>query len=726
MKKFPLYRQLDSSDGGITCLRMVAKYYGKKYSLRFFKEKYSTSKAITSLKDISILAEDIGLNTIITACTFEKLKKSIILPCIVKWNRHRTVVVYKITKKKVYVADPYSGYITYDLNEFAKNWLSTITKGDPKGLILQLETTPKFENTAQSQEEQKKVQFFQPYFSKYKKYFVQLLFGILGASLLQLVSPFLTQSIVDIGIKTSDINFIYLIVVAQFMIILGKTTIDFIRNWIVLHISTRIKIFIISDFLKKLIKLPISFFETKKMGDLMQRISDQRRIEAFYTTSTLDTLFSLINIFIFGIILLIYNSYIFFVFLIGSILHILWIVLFFNKRKELDFKIFRQSASNQNTLIQIFTGIQEIKLNNYGLQKRWEWESIQAELFKIHTKILALEQYQQIGVVVFSELKNIIIILIAAQSVVLGEMTLGMMMAVMYITGQLNSPISQISSFLKKAQDAHLSIERLIEVHRNDDENKGTSSSHLVSFNENIEIKNLYFSYDIKENFVLKNVSITIPNEKVTAIVGASGSGKTTLLKLLLKLYQPTKGSINIGNVHLTKINHDIWRQTCGVVMQDGFIFSDSIAKNIVLDEEDINKEILIKAVEMANIRDFIETLPENYNTKIGRDGRSLSGGQKQRILIARAIYKNPNFLFFDEATSALDARNERIIVDNLNTFYKGKTVLIVAHRLSTVQNADQIIVLDNGQIVETGTHNELISLKGEYYRLVRNQLALG
>jgi len=419
---------------------------------------------------------------------------------------------------------------------------------------------------------------------------------------------------------------------------------------------------------------------------------------------------------------------IFVVFLFGSILYALWVIIFMKKRKELDYKRFAQMADNQSNVIQLITGMQEIKLNNCEKQKRWEWERIQARLFKVSVKSLALNQYQQAGSMFINELKNIIISFMAAAAVIHGEMTLGMMMAVQYIIGQLNSPIAQLIGFMQSAQDAKISLERLSEIHEKEDEEKLEDPKlNLLPAKKNIVIEKLSFQYEGPHSeMVLNNIELKIPEKKITAIVGSSGSGKTTLIKLLLGFYAPIKGEITIGDTGLENFSQRMWRSTCGVVMQDGYIFSDTIAKNIAVSEEIVDKEKLLNAVKAANIQDFIETLPLSYNTKIGQDGHGLSQGQKQRILIARAVYKNPEFIFLDEATNALDANNERVIMDNLNEFFKGRTVVVVAHRLSTVKNADQIVVLEKGKIVESGNHQELTKKRGAYYELVKNQLELG
>jgi ATP-binding cassette subfamily B protein len=545
---------------------------------------------------------------------------------------------------------------------------------------------------------------------------------------------------VDYGIGNNNLSFIIVILIAQLTLYTAQTAVEFIRSWILLHITTRINISIISDFLIKLMKLPLGFFDTKMIGDLMQRIGDHHRIQNFLTSSTLNTLFSMVSFIVFTIVLAFYNIKLLIVFMVSSALYVLWITIFLKKRRELDMKRFAQASAEQSTLYQLITGMQEIKLNNCEKQKRWEWENIQAKLFKVSIKGLALSQYQQSGAFFINETKNIIISFFAAYSVIKGDMTLGMMMAVQYIIGQLNGPINQVIGFIQSAQDAKISLERLGEIHNREDEEGGgvtqittgemqrnTEEKFSVSLGNNkIAISTLSFRYTPLSAEVLRDINLEIPQGKITAIVGMSGSGKTTLVKLLLGFYPPTSGEIRVGETALHNINPHEWRGRCGAVMQDGFIFSDTIAKNIAVGVDYIDKAQLLHATQVANIQDLVEGLPLGYNTKIGQEGMGISQGQKQRILIARSVYKNPEFLFFDEATNALDANNEKVIMENLQQFFEGKTVVIVAHRLSTVKNADKIIVLDNGKIVEEGNHTELTAKRGAYFTLVKNQLELG
>ncbi len=714
-------------DCGPTCIRMIAAFYGKNYSLQRLRKLAHITREGVSLLGLSEAAEAIGFRTIGARITFEQLSQAP-KPYVVHWDQEHFVVVYKLRKGKVYVADPAFGLVEYSEADFKEHWLATVRHGEEKGICLLFDPTPKFFELDGEDTNRRQIRFLLKYLKPHRKLVTQLILGFIAGSLIQLIFPFLTQSIVDVGINTQDLNFIYLVLAAQMMLFFSRMTVDFIRSWILLHISTRLNISIISDFLIKLMKLPIGFFDTKMIGDLLQRIGDHRRIERFLTSQSLNVIFSVFNIVIFSIVLIIYKWSIFLVFLLGSGLYILWVFMFLKKRRELDFKQFVQLADNQSKLIQLINGMQEIKLNNYERQKRWEWERIQAKLFNVNIKSLSLQQYQQAGSVFINETKNIVITILAATAVVDGSMTLGMMLAIQYIIGQMNSPLDQMVEFMQVSQDAKISLERLSEIHTMKDEEQDQSGKLTsLTLNSDLIISDLVFQYEGPNSpKVLNNINLQIPKGKVTAIVGTSGSGKTTLVKLLLGFYPPVSGSIKVGSADLAQFKQQWWRDQCGAVMQDGFIFSDTIANNIALPEDEVDKERLAYAVRLANIQEFIESLPLNYNTKIGPEGVGLSQGQKQRILIARAIYKNPEFIFFDEATNALDANNEKVILENLNEFFAGKTVVVVAHRLSTVKNAHQIVVLEKGQLVELGNHEELTALKGAYYNLVKNQLELG
>lgn len=730
MAKFPFYKQLDQMDCGPTCLKMISKFYGKTYSKEYFRSICNIERDGVSLAAIAEGAEEIGLQSFPLSADFDTLYEQVPLPCIAYWRQRHFIVVYKVDKKKVYVSDPAYGLTSYKKNEFLAGWENkTNDEGQKEGLLLLLETTPKFYEIEDNKRKKGLgLKFLIPYFSEYKKLFLQIFIGLFVTSLIQLAFPFLTQSIVDKGINYQNLNFIYLVLIAQMALFLSQTFLQYIRSWLLLHITGRMNIKIISDFLIKLMKLPMKTFEAKNIGDIIQRIDDHRRIQNFLSSTSLGVIFSVVNIVVFSLVLLYYNVTIFTVFLIGSSMYVIWVLRFMKIREELDFKRFDQASGNQSSRVQLINGMQEIKLNNSERRRRWEWESIQIKLFNIATKSLKVSQYQGIGGGFIDQTKNILITFLAAKLVVEGEITLGMMLAIQFIIGQLNIPLNNFLNFIQVSQDAKISIERLAEIHDKEDEDS-TEKIKTIPNDKSLKVTNLSFRYGGKSSpLVLNKVDLLIPQGKVTAIVGVSGSGKTTFLKLLLKFYESYKGTIDVGNVNLKKIDSTEWRRNCGAVMQDGYIFSDTISRNITESSRHgiTDNEKLIAATKIANLTEFVESLPNGYNTKIGTSGMSISGGQKQRILIARAVYKDPEYIFFDEATSALDANNEKKILENLKEFYQGKTVLVIAHRLSTVKNADKIVVFDNQEIVEIGTHEELTQNRGQYYSLVKNQLELG
>jgi ATP-binding cassette subfamily B protein len=721
---FVCYRQLDAMDCGPSCLRMVAKYYGRNFNLRTLSQLCEFSKDGVSLFGLSEASEKIGFRSIGLKLSALQLHE-IDLPCILHWRQYHFVVLYKIKNKKYYIADPAVGLVVLDEVSFSRQWLSE----NGHGIALSLSPSPEF----YAEDDENDVStvgwaILFRYLFTYRKLLSQLLLGLCMGSILQVAAPFLTQSVVDIGINTRNLNFVEIILIAQIALMAGQVSVDFIKSWILLHISTRINVSILTDFLIKLMKLPMSYFDTKMTGDIMQRMNDQKNIQTFLTGSTLTTIFSLFNLGVFAVVLAYFNFMVFIVFFLSSFLYMGWVIIFLKRRRALNYKSFEVAASNQSSIVQLIGGMQEIKLNNCEQQKRWEWEHIQARLFKFNVKTLALNQYQQGGATFINQGKNILITFLSARAVITGSLTLGAMVAIQYIVGQLTSPIDQLLAFIQGLQDAKISLERLNEINQMPDEESVQKEwNHSLPQERSLSMCNVTFKYPGAGNEpVLENINLNIPQGKTTAIVGMSGSGKTTILKLLLRFYEPQDGQIKIGEQAINSIGFKTWRSHCGVVMQDGFIFSDTIERNIAVGDEHPNKEKLCHAIKVANIQDFIDALPLGLHTKIGAEGNGISQGQRQRVLIARAVYKNPHYIFFDEATNALDARNERVIMNNLGEFFSGRTVVVVAHRLSTVKNADNIIVLDKGRIIEQGTHAKLTSLRGNYFELVRNQLELG
>ncbi|WP_303023596.1 peptidase domain-containing ABC transporter [uncultured Parabacteroides sp.] len=733
---FPYIKQPDAMECGATCLRMISKYYDKEYSAETMQELCVVTREGVSLLGMSDAAEYLGFRTVCGRLTLEKLVTQRPFPCILHWNQEHFVVLYDVKTRRngkniYYIADPGKGLLKLEDDAFTEAWVCTRSRGEEKGVLMALQPTPDFyQKEDEKRRRSNSFRFLYGYMKPYKRFFIQLVLGLLLGSLLQLLFPFLTQAIVDKGIAGKNLNLIYLILAGQLMLVLSRASVDFIRRWILLHISTRVNISLLSDFLIKLMRLPMQFFDTKMTGDLLQRIGDHERVERFLTAQTLTVIFSVFSFVVFGGVLLYYNRLIFMIFLIGSMLYGGWVVLFLKKRRLLDYQEFEQRARNQSKTMQMLNGMQEIKLQNCERRRRWEWEDIQADLFQTSITSMKLQQNQEAGSILINEIKNIVITVVAATSVVSGELSLGMMLSIQYIIGQLNAPIEQFVQFIYGWQDVQISLERMSEIRERKEEE--SEDRPLTRFTDRegvrgIVMQHVTFQYEgIRSPKVLDDVCLTIPEGKITAIVGTSGSGKTTLIKLLLGYYNPASGVIQIGENDLKNFNLRWWRSKCGAVMQDGYVFSESIARNIAVDDGEIDQARLLLAARIANIEEFVEHLPLKYNTMIGQDGQGISQGQRQRILIARAVYKNPSYLFFDEATNSLDANNEKAIVENLTGFYKGKTVMIVAHRLSTVRDADQIVVLEKGRIVEIGNHASLIERKGAYYNLVRNQLELG
>lgn len=734
MMSFPHYQQQEAVDCGPTCLRMIAKHYGKVYSAEMLRKHSYISREGVSMLGISDAAEYIGFHTLGVKITFEQLVRDGTYPCILHWNQNHFVVCYRIKKRRdgdydIYISDPATQKLCFNRKEFLKCWISTKEKGHDCGTALMLEPGVEFgEREDDIVTGKHSLGYFLRYLKPYKSQFVQLMMGLLVGSVLQLIFPFLTQAMVDWGIEGGDMNVITLILIAQLVLFVVQLSVGYIRSWIMLHVSSRINIALISDFLMKLMSMPLHFFDTKRTGDIMQRIGDHGRIKSLLMGNSLNMVFSIVNFFVFTAVLGYYNLTILGIFAVGNTLYVLWVLYFMRYRRELDIKRFYQASTEQSKMIQMIQGMQDIKLNNCEKQQRWEWERIQVKLFKISVRGLTIGQVQQTGSAFFTQSTNILTTYIAARAVVNGEMTLGMMMSLTYILGQVSAPIRDFIGFAQKWQDAKISLERLNEIHAQEDEEHDIDMKmSRLPKNRSIEIKNLTFSYSGAErDYAVKDINLDIPEQKVTALVGESGCGKSTLIKLLQGFYTPNSGSIRVGGMPLNAINPHLWRSRTGSVMQESFIFSDTIARNIALDTDEIDVERMYDAAILANADEFISAMPMGYNTKIGMEGNGVSQGQRQRILIARAIYKNPEYLFFDEATNALDATNERLIMTNLYDFYKGKTVVVAAHRLSTVMNADQIVVMKKGRIVEVGTHRELVERRGEYYALVKNQLELG
>ncbi|PVH24647.1 peptidase domain-containing ABC transporter [Sphingobacterium corticibacter] len=731
MRSFPNDRQLDIMDCGPACLKMIAKFYGKFYSLQYLRDKCGSTREGVSFLDLSHAAESIGLRTLSIKCLIDDLILKVPLPAIIHWDNSHFVVVYKILPKKqllnsiVYISDPAKGFLKYKVSDFMEKWYN---KSERKGALIALEPQGDFyqREVSEKTERKKTLENFLSYFKPYKKSFANLFVVMLLVTVLQAFLPFISKAVIDVGIQTNDLDFINIVLVANIAIIFSVLLSNVVRDWILLHITSRVNIALISDYLIKLMQLPITFFENKMAGDIIQRANDHERIRSFIMNNSLNMIFSTITFIVFGVILLIYNDTIFLIFLLGSILYVCWVLAFLGLRKKLDWEYFELVSKNQSYWLETISSIQDIKINNYEKQKRWKWEDIQARLYKVNLRVLNVTNSQNSGGQFIDSLKNLLITFYCAKAVIAGEITFGVMISTQFIIGMLNGPVTQFIQFIISFQFAQISFLRLNEIHQMSDEHDEVGSNHVsLPDRKDLLVLNVAFKYSSNSNLVLKGVNMIIPEGKVTAIVGDSGSGKSTLLKLLLRLYKPSYGEVMIGNMNVNNISLKQWREKCGAVMQDGKIFNDTILNNIVLDDEFVDYELLKKAVNTANIALEIERLPLGYQTMMGEQGRGLSGGQKQRVLIARALYKDPDYLFFDEATNALDMVNEQKIVDALDEVFKGKTVVIVAHRLSTIMKADQIIVMQDGTIVETGNHESLMSRKGRYLTLVQAQYDL-
>lgn len=724
-KRFPVEYQMDSQDCGPASLKIIAKHFGRFYSLQFLRDKCGISKQGVSLLDLTTGAESIGLRSLPIKCTIDDVVYKVPLPAIIHWNDNHFVVVYHTTKKHIYVSDPSKGRIKYTHGEFKKGWYK---KGEKQGVLLAVEPMADFRQTAeQRQFHSKSLSSILNYFRPYKKNFVLLFVIMLAVTLLQGVLPFISKAVIDVGIKTQDISFINMILIGNIAILLSITIFNVVRDWILLHITSRVNISLISDYLIKLMKLPVTFFENKLLGDILQRARDHERIRHFIMDNSLTMIFSVLTFVIFSVIMLIYNKVIFFIFLFGSILYVLWVLLFLSIRKKLDWEYFEIVSKDQSYWVETVSAIQDIKTCNYEKHRRWKWEEIQARLYKVNKRVLTVTNTQSLGAQFIENIKNMGIVFYCAKAVIAGDITFGVMISTQFIIGMLNGPLIQFINFIISAQYAKISFLRINEIRQLDDEDEALSagSTCIIPEGRDLLLSNIAFQYHPNSPLVLQYVNLIIPQNKITAIVGGSGSGKSTLLKLLLRLYNPSYGDITMGGMNVKNINLRTWRKMCAVVMQDGKLFSDTILNNIVLDDERVDYENVRRACRIAQFEEEINQMPKGYETVIGETGRGLSGGQKQRLLIARALYRNPDFLFLDEATNSLDAVNESKIVAALNDAFHGRTVVVVAHRLSTIKNADQILVLDKGFVVEVGNHDTLMEKKGFYYNLVYSQYAV-
>ncbi len=722
LKKFPHEYQMDAKDCGPACLKIIAKYYGKYYSLQYLRDKCGITRAGVSFLDISYAAQQIGLRTISVKATLNDLLNIVVLPCIVHWDNNHFIVVYKVSPHKIHVSDPAKGLLTYSHEEFTRKWLK---QDEDTGVVLALEPTANFMQIEihEKKERQKTFENLLGYFTPYKQAFSILFVIMLIATLLQALLPFISKAVIDTGIQTRDISFIYMVLVGNAILLLSITLSNILREWVLLHVTARVNISLLSDYLIKLMKLPVTFFENKLVGDILQRAGDHERIRSFIMNHSLGMAFSMVTFLIFSIILLIYHKSIFFIFIAGSTLYAGWILIFLNIRKKIDWENFELSSKNQSHWVETIESIQEIKINNYEDRKRWKWEALQARLYRVNQKILKVNAAQSLGAQFINSMQNMLVTFYCAIAVINGDITFGVMVSVQFIIGMLNGPVSQFIGFIQAAQYAKISFLRINEIHQIDnEENDSVSNNIALPQNKSLIVHNLSFQYAPHAPVVLKNINLIIPEGKITAIVGDSGSGKSTLLKLLLRLYKPSYGEILIGGMNVNNISLRQWREQCGCVMQEGKLFNDTILNNIVLNEEEINYPALKQAVEIAHIAREIEQMPQGYQTMIGEMGRGLSGGQRQRLLIARVLYKRPNYLFLDEATNSLDTVNEQKIVQALDAAFTNRTAVIVAHRLSTIRKADQIIVLKNGMIVEIGNHESLMQHKQYYYTLIQSQ----
>ena len=722
LKRFPTEYQMDAKDCGPASLKMVAKYFGRYYSLQYLRDKCGITKEGVSLLGISAAAESIGLHTAAFKCTIDDVITKVPFPVIVHWNENHFIVVYYADKKHVWVSDPVKGHVKYTKHEFMEGWY---LKNEDRGVLLALEPTSDFKLSKQ-EKEQEKNSFLSilRYFMPYKKQFLLIFFVMMVVTLLQGILPFISKAVIDIGISSSDVTFINMVLVGNITILLSVMVFNVVRDWILMHITARVNIALISDYLVKLMKLPVTFFENKLLGDILQRAQDHERIRSFIMNNSLSLIFSVFTFVIFSIILLVYNAAIFLIFIAGSALYVVWVLLFLRIRKKLDWQYFELISRNQSYWVETVSAIQDIKIYNYERSRRWKWEEIQARLYHVNKRVLAVTNMQNLGAQFIENIKNMAITFFCATAVINGDITFGVMISTQFILGMLNGPLVQFIGFIVSAQYAKISFLRMNEIRQLEDEDEllSVGATTILPEDKSLILKNVMFQYAPHLPMVLTNINLIIPENKVTAIVGSSGCGKSTLLKLLVRLYKPSYGTVNMGGMNVTALNLRTWREMCGVVMQDGKMFSDTIKNNIVLDDENVDEAQLIKCCRIAQIKEEIDQRPRGFDTEIGEQGRGLSGGQKQRLLIARALYRNPKYLFLDEATNALDTVNEQKIVQALNSAFENRTVVIIAHRLSTIRHADQIVVMDKGNIVEVGNHETLLGHHGRYFQLIESQ----
>lgn len=729
--KYRVIMQHDSMQCGAACLLSVCHFYGRSgMSLEQMTEMCGVGRDGVSIYDLNKAARRLGFETLCAKLTLSDLL-DITLPCILFWNASHFVVLFEARGGRYVIGDPALGVVERSEAEVSQAWLAADDDdGVLRGVVLGLSPTDDFscggDCGVQSLSLRKSLPSLWTYVRPHRWCIAQLAAGLAFGCVVQLILPFLSQAVVDVGVGLRDVGSLWTLVIAQMALMLGRAAAGFVRSWILLRIGTRVNIAMVSDFLAKLMRLPMTFFDKKLTGDILQRMGDYSRVRDFFTSQALDALFALSSVAVFAFVLGCYSLRLFAVFLVGSLAHAAWLSFFMRRRRVLDYELFRRQALCSNKTLECVSSLHEVKLQGCGARRRAEWEASQEALVSTQAQSLALSQRQEAGSVVIAEGKNIVMTLCSATAVMSGDMTMGMMLATQFIAGQLVSPIERLTRFAYAAQDVRVSLERILSVSRMPDEDDGRNASPVdVDWRLGVEFRHVSFAYSPSEcgHPAVDDVSLYFPSGKVTAIVGASGSGKSTLIKLLLGFFEPQEGDVSVGGVELSSLPMEWWRGQCGIVMQDGVIFSDSVARNIAMADDEPDMRRVREAARLACADGFISDLHAAFETKIGAEGQQLSKGQAQRILLARAVYRNPSLLILDEATNSLDTVSERRIVDNLASFCAGRTTIVIAHRLSTVRNADNIIVMSGGRVVERGTHNELAKLHGYYYELIKNQL---